>query len=404
MNSTKKKFLLISPDFPPPLVGGSLVWLLNLLTNCPEDFDILTGPKDESLKEIFQDSKRNRVFRSRFIKDSNDPSRFQLLLTYFYMPIWMVIKNYKENYSAVLVNPGALGNSILFLVGKIFKIKIIGIGHGEEITVPLYGKGLKNFIKRLIIKFSYKYSSGFIVVCHFCKRLLKDLNVKNEMIDVIPSCLNPNKIKNIHTSNKIKFKIVSVGRLIERKGFHFLIDAVILLKKEIPEIKLEVVGDGPYKDILEKKIFENNASSFINLAGQISDDDLIKIYETSSLFVLAHTLLENGDTEGCPTVFSEAMGYGLPVIGGTGAGADTAIIEGKNGLIVNSKKITEIVDAIKKILLNPVLSEEMSKFAKQKLEKDHDPVKNGIALQKSLIRIINSDLAVGYQKELNERN
>ena len=404
MNTSKKKILLISPDFPPPLVGGSLVWLLNLLTNCPEDFDILTGPKDDSFQEIFQDSKRKRIYRSMFIKDSHDPSKFQLLLMYFYMPLWMVIKNFKENYSAVLVNPGAVGNSILFLVGKIFNIKVIGVGHGEEITVPLYGKGLKNFIKRLIIKFSYKYASGFIVVCHFCKRLLNDLNVKNEMIDVIPSCLNPNKFKNNHSAIKQKFKIISVGRLIERKGFHFLIDAVNLLKEEIPEIKLEIVGDGPYKNILEQKIIKNNASSYIRLAGQISDNDLVKIYETSSLFVLAHTLLENGDTEGCPTVFSEAMGYGLPLIGGTGAGADTAIIEGKNGFIVNSKNIKEIAEAIKKILLNPVLSQEMSTFGKQKLAKDHDPVKNGLALQKSLTRMINLDLASGYQKELNERS
>ena len=404
MASQKKKYLLISPDFPPPLVGGSLVWLLNLLNNCPEDFDILTGPKENSFEEIFKDTNRKTVYRSKFIKDSHDPSKIQLLLTYFYMPIWMVLKNYREKYSAVLVNPGALGNSILFLVGKIFKIKVIGVGHGEEITVPLYGKGLKNFVKRFIMKFSYKYSYGFVVVCHFCRRLLIDLKVDKEMIDVIPSCLNPNKIINNLKEKKQNFKIISVGRLIERKGFHFLIDAVSLLKKEIPEIQLEIVGDGPYKEKLEKKVSENNASSFVNLNGQLLDEDLRKIYEDASLFVLAHTLLENGDTEGCPTVFSEAMGYGLPIIGGTGAGADTAIIEGCNGFIVNSKNIEEIVDAIKKILLDPDLSKEMSLFGKEKLKKDHDPVKNGIALQKSLQRIVNSELAEGYQKELNEKN
>ena len=71
---------------------------------------------------------------------------------------------------------------------------------------------------------------------------------------------------------------------------------------------------------------------------------------------------------------------------------------------MNSKNIKEIAEAIKKILLNPVLSQEMSTFGKQKLAKDHDPVKNGLALQKSLTRMINLDLASGYQKELNERS
>ena len=97
-------------------------------------------------------------FRSSFIKDSHDPTKFQLLITYFYMPIWLIIHNIRENYSAVLVNPGVIGNSILFLVGKLFRIKIIGIGHGEEITIPLYGKGLKNWFKRSLMKLCYKRS------------------------------------------------------------------------------------------------------------------------------------------------------------------------------------------------------------------------------------------------------
>ena len=181
MNNEPKRFLLISPDFPPPFVGGSLVYLNNLVGNCPERFDVLTSPKDEKYDEVFQEP--NRVFRSRFIKDSHDPNKFQLLMTYIYMPIWLVIMNFRENYGAVLVNPGIIGNSILFIVGKIFRIKVIGIGHGEEITVPLYGKGLKNVIRRFIMRNFYKYASGFVVVCHFCRRLLIDLEVDGNNID-----------------------------------------------------------------------------------------------------------------------------------------------------------------------------------------------------------------------------
>jgi len=401
MKKNSERFLLISPDFPPPLVGGSLVWLLNLVGNCPEQFDILTGPKDEQYDEVFD--LPNRVFRSRFIKDSHDPTKLQLLTTYCYLPFWMVKQNFKEKYSAVLVNPGIIGNSILFIVGKIFGIRVIGIGHGEEITVPLYGKGLKNFIKRQVMNFSYSKASGFIVVCHFCRRLLVSLGVDAGIVDVIPSCLNPDKIKERTTTKDDNYNIISVGRLIERKGFHFLIDAVVKLKPEIPEIHLEIVGGGPYKAILEQKIIETNSSDFINLNGQISDEDLVNLYQSSSLFVLAHTLLENGDTEGCPTVFSEAMGHGLPVIGGTGAGADTAIVDGRNGYIVNTPNIDELANAIKKIFLNPQLARDMKEFGKDKLEKDHNPKKNGIAMQKSILRLCANQEAEGYQKEFNEK-
>ena len=401
MNKKSKRFLLISPDFPPPLVGGSLVWLLNLIGNCPQNFDVLTGPKDENYKEVFDQT--NRVFRSRFIKDSHDPSFIQLLLTYIYMPFWMIKQNSQENYEAVLVNPGVIGNSILFIVGKIFGIKVIGIGHGEEITIPLYGKGIKNFIKRSIMKSCYKHAVGFVVVCHFCRRLLISLGVDGNYVDVIPSCLNPDKIRETVEENKQNFNIISVGRLIERKGFHFLIDAVVELKKEFPLIKLDIVGDGPYRSVLETKVNENNANDFIKLNGQISDEELVDIYEKSSLSVLAHTLLENGDTEGCPTVFSEAMGHGLPVIGGDGAGADTAIVNGKNGFIVHSPDINQLTQAIRSIFLDPELANSMRLYGKAKLARDHDPKKNGMALETSILRFVSNTLAEGYQRDFNER-
>jgi len=399
MKKSSNRFLLISPDFPPPLVGGSLVWLNNLIENCPEKFDVLTGRRNSKYKEVL--SSPNRVFRSSLIKDSHDPTKIQLLITYFYLPIWLVLKNFKEKYSAVLVNPGVIGNSILFVIGKLFRIKIIGIGHGEEITIPLYGKGIKNFIKRKIMQICYKKASGFIVVCHFCRRLLTSLNVNAENIDVIPSCLNPKKISKINKNTKKKYKIISVGRLIERKGFHFLIDSVAKLKKDFPEIQLSIVGDGPYKEFLTEKIKKTDSASYIKLEGQVSDQKLIDLYQESSIFVLAHTLLDNGDTEGCPTVFSEAMGHGLPVIGGTGAGADTAIIDGKNGYIVNSKSNPELSAAIKKILSNPKLAESMSKAGAKKLNLNHDPKKNGIAFQKSIIRISKNLPAEGTQKSFN---
>ena len=112
-----KKYLLISPDFPPPLVGGSLVWLLNLIENSCENFDVLTGLKDQKYDEVL--NYPHQVIRSRFIKDSHDPSKLQLLSTYIFMAMWLILNKKKKNYDAVLVNPGVVGNSILFLVGKI---------------------------------------------------------------------------------------------------------------------------------------------------------------------------------------------------------------------------------------------------------------------------------------------
>ena len=106
---SKKRCLLISPDFPPPLVGGSLVYLLTLVENCPFEFDVLTGLRNKEFDEVLK--KPNKVYRSKLITDSHNPSRLHLFSTYLFMPLWLITKNIKKNYYADLVNPGALGNS-----------------------------------------------------------------------------------------------------------------------------------------------------------------------------------------------------------------------------------------------------------------------------------------------------
>ena len=80
---------------------------------------------------------------------------------------------------------------------------------------------------------------------------------------------------------------------------------------------------------------KNKMHSYVNLAGKVTDKELSDMYNNSDLFVLAHRMLSNGDTEGCPTVFSEAGAHGIPLIGGNDAGASTAIIDGINGLFVS---------------------------------------------------------------------
>ena len=164
----------------------------------------------------------------------------------------------------------------------------------------------KNILKKNLIKFFYKRATGFIVVCHFCKNLLTDnFGIENNKIDVVASCLSLQKFSEELNISKKKNSILSVGRLIERKGFHLLIMSVLRLRQKIENLTLTIVGQGPKRENLLKIIHENNASDFILLQTEVDDGKLTQIYETSELFVLANHELKNGDTEGCPSVFSE---------------------------------------------------------------------------------------------------
>lgn len=388
MKNRGNKYLLISPCFPPPFIGGSKVWTLNMVENAPENFDILTSSLKKGYKEVV--NPRHKVFRSRFLWDSDgaDPTLWDLFLSYSYILFWVIKRRFVVKYEAIVAGCFDFANGWLFILGKILHIPVIGLGNAEEFTLALYGKTWKYFIKRHWIKFTHKKAAGFVVVCEFCKDILVSLGVDPNTIYVVPSSISFKKLPPKRKRIESGYNILSVGRLVERKGFHHLIDAVKILKEEIPEIKLTIVGDGPFKPVLLNKVEKNNMEDFVSIRGKLSDEELSELYSKSNLFVLAHMMLENGDTEGCPTVFSEASGNGLPVIGGNDAGSSTAIIHGKTGYLVNSRDINELAYRIKMILTNPELAEAMGKAGREKVKREHVPQVIGPKFSEAIKKIV----------------
>jgi glycosyltransferase involved in cell wall biosynthesis len=363
----QKKILLISPDFPPPFIGGSLIWIHSLVSNSKFSFDVLSS---NNLVKL--DNPNIRVIKSKYICSSNNPSKLNLLLNYIYLVYWCFKEFKKNKYEVVISNPGLVGNCIIFFIGKIFKKKVIGTVYAEEITVPLLGKGLKNRTKVLLLKLFYSYANSFISVCHFAKRILRQNNFKQNIFIIPP-------IGNLKIKKKFFNKppiVLSVGRLIKRKGFDKLIIAIVKNKKKISDLKLNIVGSGPEYKNLRKLIKSLNAENYIKIFTEVDKKELESFYKNSHLFVLANSMLKNGDTEGCPVVFIEAMSYMLPVIGGLGGGVDTAIKNGKNGYILNTDKIDLLTNRIYVLLTNLSLVKKMSNESKKKLKTDHNVEKS----------------------------
>ena len=383
--------LVVSPAYPPPFIGGSKVWTFNMVENSGHsNYEILTSELKDGYEEVI--NPKHNIYRSKYLWDSNisNPSTKDLIISYSYMIKWIIKRTKKIKYKAVIGGAFDFANGILIILCKILKIPIICLGNAEEFTLTLHGKGLKNWVKRFWLKFTHKKADGFIVVCHFCRDVLTSIGVNPNKIFVVPSSINPNKISKETIDRSGGYNIISVGRIVERKGFHKLILATKELINDFPKIHTNIVGDGPYLEELIKLIRDNKLERYITLHGRLSDEKLAKLYKNSQLFVLAHMMLENGDTEGCPTVFSEASGQGLPVIGGTDAGASTVIIEGISGFIVNSRNISELSDRIKKILGDSQLAKNMGENGIKKIMKEHTPSVTGKLFFDSINNILMS--------------
>ncbi len=157
-----------------------------------------------------------------------------------------------------------------------------------------------------------------------------------------------------------KAVIVSVGRLVHRKGQDRLIEALPIILSEIPNAHLLVVGQGPYLETLETLAKTKGVSEHVSFIGRIQYSELPKYFRVGDLFAMPSRSRFFGlEVEGLGIVYLEASACGIPVIAGDSGGAPDAVLENVTGLVVDGTNIESIANAAISILSNPVMAKAM---------------------------------------------
>lgn len=170
---------------------------------------------------------------------------------------------------------------------------------------------------------------------------------------------------------KNKPKLLFVGLLDQYhryKGLDVLINAMKIVKKEIPSTVLIIVGSGVLREEYEKLAKELDLSKNIVFTGRISDNDLLKYYAMSDLFILPSLT----KAESFPIVSLEAMSSGVPIITTPVSGLTDIITNRKEGLFVKTRDTNSLADAIISLLEGGELRSEMSRNARDLTIKHYD--------------------------------
>ena len=153
-----------------------------------------------------------------------------------------------------------------------------------------------------------------------------------------------------------KSVIISVGRLVHRKGQDKLIAALPAIKSAVPNVHLVLVGVGPYQDYLEKLALKLNVSDCVTFIGRINYAELPKYICLGDIFAMPSRSRFFGlEVEGLGIVYLEASACGLPVVGGKSGGAPDAVLVGETGVVVDGTNSSEIAEACIDLLNNPEL-------------------------------------------------
>ena len=176
--------------------------------------------------------------------------------------------------------------------------------------------------------------------------------------------------------------ILSVGRLVEKKGFTFLIEACRQLKDKGYDFHCRIVGgaDADAGKIIEM-IERLQLTETVSLDPAVTQEELRRIYEQATIFVLPCQVLDNGDRDGIPNVLVEAMAMQLPVISTNISGIPELVQQRQNGLLVPQKDVTALAAAMEELLLNADLRSELGKAARVTVTQQFDAKQNILRLK-----------------------
>jgi len=266
-----------------------------------------------------------------------------------------------NNYDFVITNTRFFFSSYM---GKRFakknKIKHIHIEHGN--VLPKIANPLVWFVNRIyeytLGKSVFKNSNWTVGVSKRCSLFAKKMGAKN--VSTIHNSINIKEFSGALSQLKEdKFTITFVGRLIEGKGVQDLIKAVSGI-----DIRLSIVGDGPYRNKLISLIKQANIDCVFH--GTQPSSSVKIILKGSDLFV------NPSYSEGLPTSVLEAGAMKLPVIATDVGGTSEIIKHGENGVLYKPKDIVSLRTSIMHLMKNKELRKSMGEKLRSHIEKNFD--------------------------------
>jgi glycosyltransferase involved in cell wall biosynthesis len=158
------------------------------------------------------------------------------------------------------------------------------------------------------------------------------------------------------------YTILSAGRLVEKKGFEYLIDACAMLRDQGRDFRCVIAGSGPLEQELRQRIADRNLEDIVTMTGKaIAQEAIPGFMHSGDLFVLECVWAKDGDVDGLPQMTMEAMACGLPAVTTRLVGNPDMVIHEKTGLLVEPRETEQLARAMARMMDDPALAERLAR-------------------------------------------
>ena len=192
--------------------------------------------------------------------------------------------------------------------------------------------------------------------------------------------IDPNQFKPSDQPPSSPPLILSVGRLVEKKGFPYLLQAASILQSRGADFRLVIVGDGPMRSDLVRMAAGLQLRERVEFVGALTQRELRGLYQQADLFALASVVAADGDRDGLPNVLLEALAMGIPTVASDISAIPELIEHQKTGLLAESGDPSDLADKLEMALYDEELRARVALLGRQKVSKYFDANRNSDAL------------------------
>ncbi|MDX9702595.1 MAG: glycosyltransferase [Candidatus Auribacterota bacterium] len=243
------------------------------------------------------------------------------------------------------------------------------------------------FVYNELLYWKHHYAEFSVTISDYNKKYLEQkLHVESERLHVVPCCINASyfTMKKYERDTDKPFFITAIGRLVEKKGFQFLINVCKRMKTDNLNFKCYIIGNGPLKESYQRLIDTLSVNDEVILCGEKTQEYIRSILHDTDVFVLPCIKAADGDMDGVPVVLKEAMAMGVVCISTMFSGIPE-LLEG-SGILVPPEDEYALYSAVKDVYFMTPEQKNKIALAQRKVIEDKFTLKRQADMLYSLFR------------------
>ncbi|MDX1509773.1 MAG: glycosyltransferase [Nitriliruptorales bacterium] len=213
---------------------------------------------------------------------------------------------------------------------------------GAPFSVTVHGNDL--YDQRFDLERKLRRAQPVITTCDYFRRELAAIE-PSVSVAVVPLPVDPQRFERSSAWRHDPFTIVSVGRLVEKKGYADLVSAMELVHREVPGARCIIGGDGPLREELEAQVVALGLDDVVAFRGSLSHESVRELMETGTVFAAPFVVARNGDRDAMPVVLKEAMSLRMPIVSTMEVGVPE-LVDDTMGRLVPPHEPAALADAI----------------------------------------------------------